>query len=156
MQSTRAIQVKNSANYGGDGERLCVVVSEAKKKIEIRKQNLEGESGTRSSPMDLNVTVTVPVLEPGTLLHTTDNLRVTAERNLIRNDDTTPVTVTLNPVNTTPTLHADDPPMADDDQMDEDRYVAHVIMHWFECQNTTARQMTRRLHFVINGLKSLT
>ena len=169
MQSTGAIQVKNSAYYGGDGERLLVVVSEGKKKIEIQNQNSEGKREVQGSP-DLVITTTETVLEPGSTLHGSENLRVT----LVTDHDPTAITGTqpgevqntctdsvvpvhLNPLHAAPAEQSstDDSPMADDDQHNEEQFVAHVIMHWMKCQNLSAVAMTHRQQFHPKGLRPI-
>ena len=136
------------------------------KRIEIRKQNLEGENGTRNSPTELNAAVTGPILEPATLPHATVDLRDTmvTKRDPVLTESATPVVtqhinVTLNPVDTTPNLNADDLPMADDDQLNEERFAVHAIMHWLKCQElksiTLKLAEALDLRHAVHGLESM-
>ena len=50
-------------------------------------------------------------------------------------------------------MTSDDSPIADDDHLNEERLVAHVIMHWMVCQKTSVVTMTHRQRFNKEDLK---
>ena len=144
VQSTGAFQVKNSAQYGGEGERLIVVVSGGEKKIEIQKRNLKEQGDPQEHSRSCNITtVAVPVLTSDPVPNDSDSLRVTVPTVSDRKDGSISVTM----ISATDALQSDDSPMADDDQHNEEQFVAEIILQWMKCQNLSAEEMTHRQIF---------
>ena len=143
VQSTGAFQVKNSAQYGGEGERLVVVVSGGEKKIEIRKRKLEEQDQPRQDVRACDTpTVSIPAPASDLTHNGTETLRVTVPTVSGLGGD---ISVTM--ISATDDLKSDDSPMEDDDQHNEEQFVAQIILQWMKCQKMSAEEMTHRQLF---------
>ena len=85
----------------------------------------------------------VPVLTSDPVPNDSDSLRVTVPTVSDRKDGSISVTM----ISATDALQSDDSPMADDDQHNEEQFVAEIILQWMKCQNLSAEEMTHRQIF---------